>query len=243
MQVWPMTVEKWEKQLARKSEDGSIKLIELDNLLNAHFDGSYSRMEKELIYVNNYFKINQLEQRNKQIQLYNRFKSCYSSALEIENIRTKLEFSSRFDELSDLLNIESEQYKEWNLNKMDGKLEKTIRILDKMNEDKLDCLKAFSESLKLINWLKANANSLTELKFLVDLTSSSTSTSMDRSVLAKTLKEAGTAFASLIYELNTEDGFYVFMELCEKCFSHLDSDRFIAAKLRAIKDQVKMSLI
>ena len=239
-EVTPMTFDRLEKDIARKNEDGSMKLIELDTLLKNHFI-SHTHLENELIYINNYFRIGKLDERNKQIRLYNKFKSSYQSAMAIEQIRVELNMLNNFVELADLLAINSDQYKEWNLMKMDSKLERTIQILDRMNDEKLSCLTAFSKSLNLVEWLQKNAANLNELKFLVDLASSTVaSTSEDRTVFAKTLKEAGTAFASLIYDLTPNDDFHTFMKLCDKCFSHLDSDRKIAEKLLAIKDQVDL---
>ena len=75
--------------------------------------------------------------------------------------------------------------------------------------------------------------------FLVDLASTtSVHTSLDRSILARTLRDAGTAFASLIYEMRTTDTLSVFVRRCKKCFSHLESDRRVGDKLLALLEQV-----
>jgi hypothetical protein len=100
---------------------------------------------------------------------------------------------------------------------------------------------SFAESLELIDWLRRNTKNLNELKFLVDISttvsSSQLSDNIDSTIFAKTLKEAGTAYASLIYELKQGDDFAQFVELSEKVCSHLESDKRIADKLLAIKDK------
>ena len=128
---------------------------------------------------------------------------------------------------------------------MDAKMKKTIEILDRINdEEKLYCLRVFTQSLNLVEWLRKEAKSLSELKVLVDMASMTSVGSneqvLDKTIFAKTLKEAGSAFAPLIYELKTEDGFLQFMSLCEKVCSHLQTDKQIAKKLLDVKDKVPM---
>ena len=123
-------------------------------------------------------------------------------------------------------------------------MKKTIEILDRMNDkEKLNCLKSFAKSLDLVEWLRKEAKSLSELKVLVDMasmTSVGEQNTFDKTIFAKILKEAGSAFASLIYELKVDDDFYQFMNLCEKVCSHLQTDKKIAEKLLAVKDQVPL---
>ena len=128
---------------------------------------------------------------------------------------------------------------------MDAKMKQTIEILDRINdEEKLYCLRAYTQSLNLVEWLRKEAKSLSELKVLVDMASMTSVGSneqvLDKTIFAKTLKEAGSAFASLIYELKTDDGFHQFMSLCEKVCSHLQTDKQIAKKLLDVKDKVPM---
>jgi hypothetical protein len=128
---------------------------------------------------------------------------------------------------------------------MDSNLERTIVILEPFNQvDKLDCLKAYAQSLDLVEWLRREAKSLSELKVLVDMASmtsvGSAEQGIDKTIFAKSLKEAGSAFASLIYELKCDDGFFQFMNLCEKVCSHLDTDKRIAEKLLGVKDKVPL---
>jgi hypothetical protein len=153
--------------------------------------------------------------------------------------------TKKFTEISDLLKINSSEFKEWTIERMDANMKKIIEVLDKVNdEEKLNCLRAFTQSLNLVEWLRKEAKSLSELKVLVDMASMTSVGAneqvLDKTIFAKTLKEAGSAFASLIYELKTDHGFYQFIELCEKVFSHLQTDKQIAKKLLEVKDKVPM---
>ena len=128
---------------------------------------------------------------------------------------------------------------------MNEKMKRTVEILDKINdEEKLHCLRAFTQSLNLVEWLRKEAKSLSELKVLVDMASMTSVGAnqqvLDKTIFAKTLKEAGSAFAPLIYELKIDDGFHQFMSLCEKVCSQLQTDKQIAKKLLDVKDKVPM---
>ena len=116
---------------------------------------------------------------------------------------------NKFSELDDVLNVTQESYLKWDLSKMDASVEKTINVLSRINHwDKLECLSAFSESYNLVEWLRTNAGSLSELNFLVDLASmsgtSQDNASYDRILFARALREAGNAYVSLIYGLNSK---------------------------------------
>lgn len=242
---WRQSHERW-MQIARSVESGQVKLIDLDQFTKTYFGNDFAKFCNEFIYINSYFQIKDRDLRNNQIILYNKFKMSYSAAVEIDKIHKRLKLHTEFVELNDLLSIKSAEFNQWSLSKMDSRIQETVKVLEKINDqDKLRCLNAYTESLNLVEWLRGNAPTLSELKFLVDLASMSSSTSndtsLDKAVFAKTLKEAGTAFAALIYELNVEKtSFYEFMNLCERVCSHLESDRSIAQKLLGVKDKVDL---
>jgi hypothetical protein len=243
-ETWKLAYERW-RNISIEIESGRIKLVTLNEFTRTYFDDKVDLFRDEFHYINSYFKIRNLDHRNHQIILYNKFKMSYSAALEIDRIHQQLSLIHKFHELDDLLNITTDGFKEWDLNRMDETIERTVIVLDKINDpDKIACLNAFTQSQALVEWLKRNAPSLSELKFLVDLasmgTSSGTDVSMDKAVFAKALKEAGTAFAYLIYKLTVDVTFFEFMGLCEKVCSHLESDRKIADKLLAVKDKVDL---
>jgi hypothetical protein len=247
-QSWSIVHEKW-REISRSIESGNIKLVRLDLLRQKYFKDNFELFQNELIYINTYFKISRLEYRNKQIILYNRFVLSYNAAIEIRQIHDKLILENKFNELDDLLIIKSESFNEWDLNRMDQRIEKIVSVLDRFNDqERIFCLNAFAQSMEFVEWLRENAPSLIELKTLVDLASMSNSSStgkqvdanIDNTVFAKILKEAGSAYAFLIYELKPDVNFFEFMHLCEKVCSHLESDKNIAHKLLAIKEKVEL---
>jgi hypothetical protein len=132
---------------------------------------------------------------------------------------------------------------EWTLAKMDKQVEKTLKVLDKINNKaKIDCLKQYVSSLGLINWLRTNVQNLKEFKFLVELASLTPSGeyAQNNALFAKTLKEAGIAYAPLIFDLKLDDDFQQFTAHCEVVWMNLKDDTSIAEKLSAVRDKVEL---
>jgi hypothetical protein len=244
-ELLPQTFSKWQ-EISKSIDDGSLKLCKIDDYVSNYFRHDYQKFQNEIFYLIDYYKIPNLAERKKQIVLYNQFKSSREAACEIENLRIRLEMTAQFDEIADLINIKPEIFREWNLTKMDTNLERVINILIKVNREKVACIKAFVDSLDLIKWLRENTPTLDKLKFFVDLTTmSNTNDQSDRNdLLAKMLLEAGTAYAPLIYDLKATDSFNQLMNLFDRVWSFLKTQKNIAEKLLAVNDQKnKLELI
>jgi hypothetical protein len=222
-----------------KIDSGQIKLIEIDDYLQ-FYSNDRKHFLNELEYASKYFNLNANFEnvRRKQLELYFNYTACVNGALEISKIHERLKLKTQFVELKLLLDVKD--FKDWSLNHMDDKIEKIVNILIKMDTDeKLNCLCAFCDSLVLVDWLRKNTGDIMGLKFLVDLTSvSGTDTNSDRDLLARALKDAGTAFAPLIYDLKITDNFNEFMQHCDKVWHFLDDDKHVAEKLIAIRDKI-----
>ena len=61
----------------------------------------------------------------------------------------------------------------------------------------------------------------------------------NKDLLAKTLKEAGTAFAPLMYNLKPDSNFTEFILLCDIVWENLKNNTKIAAKLVPVKDDIR----
>lgn len=180
-------------------------------------------------------------------KIKNSFKSSHEAAVIIEDIRVKLNIQQKFSQLNDLLAINGDVYKTWSLLKIDSNLVRIIQVLDNMNvPSKLECLSAYAQSIDLVKWLQINAKNIDEFRFFIELVSISSDNDnvgnhgINRSILATTLFQAGSAYASLIYQFKVDDGFFKFIELAEKVCMSLDSDKKIASKLLGVKDMVPL---
>jgi len=169
--VIPKTISKW-RVLAMNINDGTIKLVEIDRILDRYFSGNYSKMLEELQYICQYFCIPNLKVRISQIERYKRFRSITEAAEQIDEIRRSLQLTNKFDELSTLMSVKSKEFGDWTIVKMDKEVENTIQILGRMDSPmKLECLKAFVKSMEFVKWLRQNTKDIKELKFLVDIAS------------------------------------------------------------------------
>ena len=235
--VFLLAKSKWQL-IVDSIQSGTIKLVDIDRYLSTCFGNNFDKTIMELSYICKYFKIKNLNERIVQLERYRRFKSISEGAVFIEQIRRSLNMNHEFKELEILLHVKSAAFNEWTILHMDQSVENTIRILEKMNTaEKIRCLKTFVDALEFVKWLRTTTNNVNELKFLVDLASMDEK-GTNKDLLAKALKEAGTAFAPLIFDLKVTDNFHRFMSLCEIVWLHLDTDKNICDKLLFIKDQI-----
>lgn len=237
-----LTFEKISK-LIESVGQGTLKLTELDKIFSDIFHDKKNTFCTEFDYWIKYFNIENYLLRIKQIRIYVDFKNSYLAAVEINKIKQKLNLTNEFRELEKILRISQREYENFILNDMDSNVEQTIECLSSINQtEKLECLKAFTQSLRLVNWLRKNTGNLYELKGLVDFASMSGSNDAvyDRSLFARALKDSGTAYATLIYELKLDVTFHEFMDQCKKVCSHQISDPSIVAKLLEVEDKVEM---
>ncbi|CAF0704523.1 unnamed protein product [Brachionus calyciflorus] len=240
--VLPKTLKEWE-QLANIINNGTIKLIDIDNLLMNNFNNKVSNILSELFYIIEQFKIPNINLRNTQLEVYFKFRNSHKTALSIRKICQVYGIRTQFAELNDILNINTNAFKEWNLLKMDDNMRRLTLTLEKYSKtENIQVLEAFAESVELTKWIKTNTKDLKELKFFVDLVSLTKSSEFQHStgkdVFAKTLKEACIGYAPLIYELDQYIDFNRFIDLCNKVWNNLQNDQKIAEKLKAVKDNV-----
>lgn len=161
------------KCLCAKIDSGHIKLLDVDELQARHFDNDFSKFCAEINYLCQYFRVDSHEQRIQQLRLYDKFRSSYEAAVEIEKIRVELQLESHFDELADLLRIKTSEFREWDLVKMDAHIERVVHGLEGVNHpNKIECLAAFAKCRELVEWLRKFAPDHFQLKTLVDMVSS-----------------------------------------------------------------------
>ena len=224
--------------VAKRIESGEVTLIEIDDYLE--FYGTEDKLLNEFKYFCSYFNTRNIEQRNEQVALYFRLKTSIEAAKSIAKIKEQLKLTKEFDELNVLLKMGTDVSKEWNLLKMNEEVKATVDIVSKLDsKEKLECLETFIKSSKIVEWLKANAANIMELKFLVDLASESIESNSEHHLLPHTLKDAGTGFAALVYDLKLDDDFQTFMGHCIKVWDYLKDDPHISEKLLNISGMIE----
>lgn len=168
---WESTIAELEK-LSALIESGHVKLIELKRLQEEYFNNDFKKFHEELAHLYGYFGKKESETRMGQVKLYNEFRLSHQAAIEIEKIHNELKLETKFDQLVDILNINSEEFQTWNLLKMDTKIERVVNSLRRVNHpSKIECLAAFAKCLDLVAWLRNHTNDLSELKTFVDMVS------------------------------------------------------------------------
>ncbi|RNA22614.1 E3 ubiquitin-ligase RNF213-like [Brachionus plicatilis] len=238
----PNAVKRW-NSFAESIDTEKIKLKELEDYLNIHFDKNVTKCLNELVYIIDYFNKPNKEKSKIQIETYFKFRECYKIAEVFRQVCGEFGIRQNFAQLNELLRFKSDEFENFCLDKMDNRVLSMIRTLDKYSSgEKVECLRAFVECKDLIKWIQKNVKDLKELKFLVDLISLTKSSeiqnSTDKNIFAKAFKEATTAYAPLIFEMNADTNFDQFVALCARVWDNLQNDANIAKKLVEIKDKV-----
>jgi len=70
--LWSMTVADL-KNILSPIESGLIKLTQLDTILDTFFDSNFAGMQAEISYLLDFFKVEGLDERKGQIDMWNRF--------------------------------------------------------------------------------------------------------------------------------------------------------------------------
>lgn len=239
-EVLPNALENWES-LACSLDTASIKLKQIEDFLDTHFDKDVKKCFNELVYIIEYFNKPNKENCIKQLEIYFKFRECYKIAKIMSQVCTEFDVLKEFVELNELLKFKSNEFENFNLNKMDNRVCQLIKTLENYSStENVECLEAFIRSKKIIKWIQRNVKDLNELKFLVDLISLSKSSEIqnntDKNIFAKTFKEATTAYAPLIFEINSHINYDQIVSLCIRVWNNLKNDSNIAKKLIEIKD-------
>ena len=238
-ELWKETVNRC-VNFANQIESEHIELSELDSKLSTFFSNNFTdSMRHELIYLMDYFKLNNSTVRLNQIDKWHKFKTLYDTTKEIDKIRKTLEMTDSFNELN-LMRDQSFQidYNEWQLNAMNSEAKQSqhaeqrwmpLEEIYTKNQDTLVCLKSFADSLLLVKWLKKQIVNLNQFAILVDRLSLSN----ERTMQARSLRDTVNAYAPLVFDLNANDSFGQFMLLCQKVFRNgLAKDELIGKKLK-----------
>ena len=108
---------------------------------------------------------------------------------------------------------------------------------DRWREEDMECLKAFRECRKLVDWTRASIHSKTEIKTWVDLALMSTGESDIETGQILTFSEAVKGFSPVIYDLRSSSSeaavdFKDFVEAVDEVMESSRADPKLADKLK-----------
>lgn len=149
---------------------------------------------------------------------FDKFRSLTGVAKEIETIHEKLKLESSFIELKSICYRYRTENRKLEPSKY-GRAHRKRSFVSRLVQ--LDCLETFANCLNLVEWLREKVPSLVQFNELVNLVSTYNESlpNIDLKEFANSLKDAGAAYAPLIYDLQKGATFFEFMRNCETVFS------------------------
>ncbi|XP_018410444.1 PREDICTED: E3 ubiquitin-protein ligase RNF213-like [Nanorana parkeri] len=224
------------KKIYNDLKSGQVTFEVVDKFL-ADFKDNYKNLEKELeILCGLGVRDNKtwISKRVSQIEEYHELDVAFRSAEVIFEVKSSFNLDGDFQTLETLLQFadEFENYKQKSLSCISTEVMKTKKLLSKVNENHIACLKEVLKRRDFIVWVKEALTDVNELKVFVDLASiSAGENDMDVDRVA-CFHDAVLGYSPLFYDLKREFGFDSFMLCLEKLWKALQSDPKLPEKLK-----------
>ncbi|XP_042164105.1 E3 ubiquitin-protein ligase rnf213-alpha-like [Oncorhynchus tshawytscha] len=213
---------------------GTISLEEVDSIFEAYKD-KYKDMEKDLkimCRINSADDGRWIKSRVQQIQQYHDLHLALESAKVIMDVRETICPQGDFNVLQTLLDMNTEDFKEESLNRIDNNLLEIKKDLEDITEPRRRCLRELGLRINFVKWVKEALEDINELKVFVDLASiSAGENDLDVDRVA-CFHDAVLGYSSMLYGLPPDADFHAFKEALTKLWKALGNDSNIPNKLR-----------
>nr|XP_029476924.1 E3 ubiquitin-protein ligase rnf213-alpha-like [Oncorhynchus nerka] len=213
---------------------GTISLEEVDSIFEAYKD-KYKDMDKDLkimCRINSADDGRWIKSRVQQIQQYHELHLALESAKVIMDVRETICPQGDFKVLQTLLDMNTEDFKEESLNRIDDNLLEIKKDLEDITEPRRRCLRELGLWINFVKWVKEALEDINELKVFVDLASiSAGENDLDVDRVA-CFHDAVLGYSSMLYGLPPDADFHAFKEALTKLWKALGNDSNIPNKLR-----------
>ncbi|XP_055738567.1 E3 ubiquitin-protein ligase rnf213-alpha-like [Salvelinus fontinalis] len=215
-------------------KSGTIPLEEVDRIFEAYKD-KYKDMEKDLkimCRINSSDDGKWIKSRVQQIQQYHDLHLALESAKVIMDVRETVCPQGDFKVLQTLLDMNTEDFKEESLNRIDDNLLEIKKDLEDITEPRRQCLRELGLRRNFVKWVKEALEDINELKVFVDLASiSAGENDLDVDRVA-CFHDAVLGYSSMLYGLPPDADFHAFKDALTKLWKALGNDSNIPNKLR-----------
>ncbi|XP_041751484.2 E3 ubiquitin-protein ligase rnf213-alpha-like [Coregonus clupeaformis] len=222
------------RRIYESLRSGTMSLKEVDSIFEAYKD-KYKDMEKDLkimCRINSSDDGRWIKSRIQQIQQYHDLHLALESAKVIMDVRETICPQGDFKVLQTLLDMNTEDFKEESLNRIDDNLLEIKKVLEDITEPRRRCLRELSLRINFVKWVKEALEDINELKVFVDLASISAGENdldVDR---VSCFHDAVLGYSSMLYGLPPDTDFHAFKEALTKLWKALGNDSNIPNKLR-----------
>ncbi|XP_029582376.1 E3 ubiquitin-protein ligase rnf213-alpha isoform X4 [Salmo trutta] len=222
------------RRIYESLKSGTISLEEVDSIFEA-YKGKYKDMEKDLKIMCRIISSDDgrwIKRRIQQIQQYHDLHLALESAKVIMDVRETICPQGDFKVLQTLLDMNTEDFKEESLNRIDDNLLEIKKDLEDITEPRRQCLRELGLRINFVKWVKEALEDINELKVFVDLASiSAGENDLDVDRVA-CFHDAVLGYSSMLYGLPPDADFHAFKEALTKLWKALGNDSNIPYKLR-----------
>ncbi|XP_052050777.1 E3 ubiquitin-protein ligase RNF213 isoform X2 [Apodemus sylvaticus] len=223
-------------KLYENLKSGEITFAEVDVVFRDFVD-KYNELDADLKFMctmNPQDQKSWIPERIGQIKEYHTLHQAVSSAKVILQVRRALDVTGDFSVLNQLLNFADffEDFRNEKLDQISPQFIKAKRLLQDISEPRQRCLEELARQTELVRWLHEALEDINELKVFVDLASISAGENdidVDR---VACFHDAVQGYASLLYKMNGNAGFYEFMNHLQELWRALDNDPHLPDKLK-----------
>ncbi|XP_066518776.1 E3 ubiquitin-protein ligase rnf213-beta [Hoplias malabaricus] len=197
-------------------------------------EGDGTKIKKELQLMANKLKGYQDLDKNwpdlrlGQIQEYRQLHQAAEATSAILRIRDRLGLRGDFSQIYSLTELRKDSFKQRTLGTLSTDLINAKKRLLNVTHQHTACLEAFLDSDKLVSWVKAYIENLSELKFFMNLAGESDA-DIDR---LASFRDSVTGYSPLLYSLPEGAGFEEFIACSQQVWDNLQKDEKLTEKLK-----------
>ncbi|XP_008298790.1 E3 ubiquitin-protein ligase rnf213-beta [Stegastes partitus] len=228
-------------QLGASIANANITFKEVDRVLSESGDpGDGKLLKKELNLMSKMFseaggleaEENWVDLRLGQIQDYRQLHEAAAAASAVLNIAEKMKLSGNFSEIDTLSQLEEETFKQRTLGSLSIKVFRAQKQLSTVTKQHTACLEEFLKSQTLVNWVKENLKSMSDVKVYVDLASISAGENDTEIDQVACFHDAVMGYSPLLYSLSPHADFEDFMRCAHQVWDTQSRDEKLPDKLR-----------
>ncbi|XP_047673206.1 E3 ubiquitin-protein ligase rnf213-beta isoform X2 [Tachysurus fulvidraco] len=225
-------------QLGTRIGHGHVTFEEVDKAVEGCGDkGDGARLKKEMSLMATNLETypglekNWLDLRLSQIQEYRQLHHAAESASAILKIKARFNLKGDFSHICSLTQLREDSFKKMPLTSLSRDLISAKQKLSHINHQHTDCLVAFLNSEKLVDWVKSTIKNRSELKVFTDLASISAGENDLEIDKLRNFQDAVMGYSPFLYSLHETAGFEDFLALAQEVWDALQKDEKLPEKL------------
>ncbi|KAM4526288.1 E3 ubiquitin-protein ligase rnf213-beta [Fundulus diaphanus] len=237
--IWKPLLEEF-SHLGVSIAAADIKFRQLDQVLEDSGDqGDGKLLVKELDLMSEIISAagevpaeeNWVRTRLRQIQEYRQLHDAAAAAGAVLRIAERMRLSGNFSEIISLSQLHEDTFKQRVLGSLTDELFNARRQLSAVTSKHTACLEEFLKSQALVDWVRENLGTMSDVKVYVELASISAGENDAEIDQVACFHDAAMGYGPLLYSLSPQAGFQEFMKCAQQVWDAQSRDDKLPDKL------------